>query len=193
MLYPIFYKLEGRLVVLVGGGKLAIEKLNGLSGTCARLLVICPDIHPEALDLCLKLKGIWNKESFNGHFPDETTLVIAATDDPVVNGQVFQEARRKKIPVNVADQPDLCDWYNGAVIRRGSFTLALSSSGDAPSLLKWIRKELDEQIPPDETVFLESLKMIRDQMKEKGWTPGQRAEWFTARFEELKKAEWVHE
>lgn len=193
MLYPIFYKLENRLVVLVGGGKLAIEKLTGLQHTRARILVISPEIHPHALELCLQLKGIWLKESFNGSFPDETTLVIAATDDPVVNEQVYKEARRSKIPVNVADQPDLCDWYNGAVIHRGSFTLALSSGGESPSLLKWLRVELDQQIPRDEAVFLDALKSIRKQMKEWGWSPAQRADWFTARFNELKMTEWVHE
>lgn len=187
MLYPVFFKLEGRCVSLVGGGKLAAEKLRGLNGTGASIRVISPELSDETRYWIEKLNCRWIAAKFEACMLSGSCLVIAATDDEFVNREVQTAAQNRNIPVNVADSNNLCDWYNGSVISRGDFQLAFSSNGKSPAYLSWMREQLDLLIPEDENEFVATLGDIREKMKVFGLSSSQRSAWFREKFDELQK------
>lgn len=188
MLYPVFFKLEGRCVSLIGGGKLAAEKLRGLNGTGALIKIIAPELSDETRFWMEKLHCRWIAGNFEPCMLTGSCLVIAATDDEFVNKEVRVAAQTRGIPVNVADRNELCDWYNGSVVSRGDFLLAFSSNGKSPAYLSWMREQLDTLIPSDEDEFIAELGEIREKMKIFGLTPAQRSAWFREKFTELQKS-----
>lgn len=187
MLYPVFFKLEGRCVSLVGGGKLAAEKLRGMNGTGASIKVIAPELSDETRYWIEKLNCRWLAGEFEACMLTGSCLVIAATDDMFVNREVRTAAQNRGIPVNVADTNELCDWFNGSVISRGDFLMAFSSNGKSPAYLSWMREQVDRLFPSDEDDFIATLGDIREKMKILGLSPAERSAWFREKFDELQK------
>lgn len=153
---PIFLNVDGRHCVVIGGGAVALRKINDLLEAGASVTVIAEE--PCADIVRLKEKG--NIDLLSRRYTEGDTdgafLVFAATDDSDVNRQVFEEADGRSILVNVVDKPGLCNFFSGAVVKRGPLRIAVSTSGCCPALAKELRRELETVYPDSWTAYTEA-------------------------------------
>lgn len=160
-LLPIFLKLDQRPGLLVGAGNVALEKIQSLLPTGLRLRVIAPEAKPEVRQLAADGKLQWIQRSFETTDLDGNFLVIAATDNPVVNARIYREATERGILCNSVDDPPHCDFYFGSVVRRGDLQVAISTAGESPAVAQRLRREIDEQLPHDLGPWLKNLGQLR--------------------------------
>jgi siroheme synthase-like protein len=146
-LFPAFLKLQGRRVVVVGGGPVAASKLTALQAAGARVVVVAPEvcdaIRSAAVDVI--------QRAFEPADLDGAWFVVAAAP-PDVNRSVAEEAERRQLFVNAVDDPSNASVYLGGVVRRPGLTLAISTDGAAPALAGLLREALDHMLPDDLTL-----------------------------------------
>lgn len=148
--YPVFLDLKDRLAVVVGGGLVALRKVESLIGAAARVRVVSPEVVPEIQDFDgveLKLKP------YDSHDLAGAYLVVAATDDEAVNVAVSRDAAECRIFCNVVDRPEVCSFIVPSVVEQGPIKIAISTGGVSPALAKRLRMELGAMIG-DEYVSL---------------------------------------
>jgi|SRR5271163_2454501 len=175
-LFPMFVKLEGRLVVVVGGGVIAEGKIPGLLAAEARIRLIAPAITPAIAEWVRQRRVDWLPKEFEAHDVDSAFLIIAATSAPGVNEAVFREAEARGILCNAVDDIDHCHFYYGAVVQRGDLQIAISTNGKSPALAQRVRKELEKQYDEDYAVWLEWLGATRELLRAGvGGTEGNKA------------------
>ncbi|MCR4618889.1 MAG: bifunctional precorrin-2 dehydrogenase/sirohydrochlorin ferrochelatase [Lachnospiraceae bacterium] len=162
--FPFCFELKGKRGVIIGGGRIALEKVNVLSQFDANLCVIAPEILPEISDNS-SIKCI--KREFIPKDANEADYCIAATDNRSLNEKIFEICRKKKVPINVVDNKDLCDFIFPSVIRRGDLVAGITSSGASPQVAVKLRKELERIIPENIEEILDYLNGIRGYVKEK--------------------------
>lgn len=165
MQYPVNLVLDGRQCLVVGGGKIALRKVEGLLSCGARVRVVAPRITPE-LKLLTEVmfdERPWRPDDLGGVW-----LVIAATDDPAVNRAVYQAGERAGIWVNGADDPANCSFTLPSVVRRGDLQIAVSTGGRSPALASWLRRRIEGEIGPEYAVLLEILATERDGLRAAG-------------------------
>ena len=141
-LYPIFLKTETLQFLIVGGGNVALEKLEFLikSSPNAQITMVAPYYRKATLDFVTNKSNIsLIHRTFNSFFLKGKHIVIATTDDPVVNQKIHYFCKKKRILVNVADTPDLCDFYMGGIVTKGNLKIGISTNGNSPTLDKRIR------------------------------------------------------
>jgi siroheme synthase-like protein len=161
-LFPIFVKLQGRLVVVVGGGSVAEGKIAGLLAAGARVRVISPVITPAFAEWVRDRKIDWLLKVFEPGDLRGAYLAIAATSAPGVNDAVFQESEARGIFCNAVDDIEHCHFYYGAVVQRGDLQIAISTNGKSPALAQRLRQELEAQFGPEYEVWLEWLGAARE-------------------------------
>jgi precorrin-2 dehydrogenase len=161
-LFPIFLKLQGRLVVVIGGGTVAEGKLSQLLRAGARVRVISPTITPAIAEWVRNLEIDWLPKAFAPGDLSEAYLVIAATSAPGVNEAVFSEAEKLGILCNAVDDIEHCHFYYGSIVQRGDLQIAISTNGKSPALAQRLRKELEAQFGPEYEVWLEWLGAARE-------------------------------
>ena len=137
-LLPVFMKLEDSSCLVVGGGKIALQKIEQLICSKAKITVIAPEI-------CKSIKRLpvnsLNRKYIIGDM-DQAKLVIAATDDNKVNKKIYEDANKRGIPVNVVDQPELCSFYMGSVYQDGDLKVAISTNGQCPSFGTYLKDHI---------------------------------------------------
>jgi siroheme synthase-like protein len=170
-LFPIFVKLQGRLVVVVGGGSVAEGKIAGLLAAGARVRVISPAITPAFAEWVRDRKIDWLPRVFEPGDLIGAYLAIAATSAPGVNDAVFQEAEAHGIFCNAVDDIEHCHFYYGAVVQRGDLQIAISTNGKSPALAQRLRQELEAQFGPEYEVWLEWLGAAREVIRESAADP----------------------
>lgn len=166
--YPILMDLEGRRVLVVGGGRVAERKVRSLLDFGARVDVVSQTLSP-ALE-ALEGEGLvrWADQEFQEAQLEGMALVIAATDDAEANRGISASARKHNIPVNAVDQPEDCTFIVPAVARRGDLVLAVSTSGRSPALAKRLRKELEASYGPEYAAFLALMGRVREEVLARG-------------------------
>lgn len=148
--FPIFLRLAGRAVVLVGGGRVAATKIEGLLRAGARVTVVAPEIRSE-----LEREGVTLLlRKFEASDLDGAWFAVAAGTH-AVNRQVAEAAEERRIFVNAVDDPPSASAYAGGVFRRGSLTVAISTNGDAPALAGLMREGLEALVPEEIETWLE--------------------------------------
>ena len=165
MQYPVNLVLDGRQCLVVGGGHIALRKVQGLLACGAQVRVVAPDI---TSDLRMLPEVRFEERPWR---PDDLTgvwLVIAATDDPSVNGAVFDAGQRAGIWVNGADDPAHCSFTLPSVVRRGDLQIAVSTGGRSPALASWLRRRLEGEIGPEYEILLDILATERDGLRAAG-------------------------
>ncbi len=167
-LFPIFVKLKGRLVAVVGGGKIAEEKIPRVLTSGARIRLIAPSITPQIVEWVRFGKIEWRQKEFAAADLDGAYLVIAATSAPGVNGAVFQEADARDLLCNAVDDIKHCHFYHGAVVQRGDLQIAISTNGKSPALAQRLRQELEEQFAPEYKAWVQWLGAARDVLRASG-------------------------
>jgi len=163
--YPVNLVLDGRRCLVVGGGKIALRKVEGLLACGGRVTVVAPRIDPDlrALPDVTFGERPWRSDDLAGMW-----LVIAATDDPAVNAAVYDAGQRAGIWVNGADDPANCSFTLPSVVRRGDLQVAVSTGGRSPALASWLRRRLEGEIGPEYAILLDILAAERDGLKAAG-------------------------
>jgi len=164
-LFPIFVKLEGRQVVVMGGGQVAEAKIPGLLSAGARIRLFAPSITPQIAEWVRFGKIDWLPKEFEAADLDGAFLVIAATSAPGVNEAVFREAEARGLLCNAVDDIGHCHFYYGAVVQRGDLQIAISTNGKSPSLAQRLRKEFEAQFGPEYEQWLEWLGAAREALR----------------------------
>ncbi|MCP4540213.1 MAG: bifunctional precorrin-2 dehydrogenase/sirohydrochlorin ferrochelatase [Chloroflexi bacterium] len=161
--YPItLVHLHRARCLVVGGGKVAARKVVGLITTDAQVVVISP-VLCERLELLAECGDIevMRRDYCSGDL-EETFLVIAATDDPAVNHQIWEEAQEQGVLINVVDDPPHCTFIAPAVVRQGPLTLAISTGGRCPALARHLREQFEQEFDPTYGRFVELLGELRE-------------------------------
>lgn len=164
-LYPMFLKLAGSPVLVVGGGNVAEQKVKGLLASHASITVVAPEVtnllssFAEAGTIRLRHRR-YQSEDVDGQF-----LVFGATDDSAVQEEVFRDARRRNIPVNIADVPDRCTFFLSSIFHKGDLKIAVSTNGKSPALGKLIRDKIGKLIGNGYPELLQFLGGIRREVQ----------------------------
>ena len=167
--YPICLDINDRHCIVIGGGRVAARKVQGLLDHGARVTVISPELTGELAALHAADRLAWRERPYREGDLGGAFLVIAATDDPQVQARVHAEAEEGNILLNVADVPKWCNFILPATVRRGDFTLAVSTGGKSPALAKQLRQELEAQFGEEYAILLEVLGALRPLVLALGW------------------------
>jgi precorrin-2 dehydrogenase/sirohydrochlorin ferrochelatase len=172
--FPLMVKLEGRRCVVVGAGKIAASKAAGLLAHGARVVVISPVAVPTIQRQARAGLLIWRQRRFSPKDVNRAFLVIAATDSVITNEAVFRACRARRVLCNAVDDPERCDFFYPAVVRRGSLLIAISTNGRSPALAARLRRELERQFGPEWSAWVEHLGKLRRDVLGRGQSAGNR-------------------
>lgn len=166
-LYPIFLKVSKLNVMIIGGGTVGFEKLSFLlkSSPNANVVVAAIDFSEDMILLARKhnIPLMWRPYSKN--LLHKQHMVIAATNNVEVNKEIHGDAKAKQLLVNVADTPDLCDFYLGGIVTKGNVKVAISTNGKSPTMAKRLRQFFEEIIPENIDDLVENLNIYRRGIK----------------------------
>lgn len=166
-LYPIFLKLEQLETLLVGGGNVALEKLTSLLSNSpdAKITVVASLVKDEVKQLLQNHPScILLQRSFEESDLENKDLIFLATDDEDLHKRIKSLADEKMILVNVADTPELCDFYLSSIVQIGNLKIAISTNGKSPTIAKRIKEVLQETLPGEIDELLNNLQNIRNKM-----------------------------
>ena len=172
-MYPVMLGLRDRPVLVVGGGEVALRKIEGLLSQGARLTVIAPQAAPGLEELAGRGAVELLRRGHRAGDVKGFTLVFAATDDPEVNARVSAEAEAAGIWVNVADVPELCTFYLPARVERGSLQLAVASEGGAPFAVRRLRQVLERRFGPEWSEWIDAAARFRQAVRRSGLSPAE--------------------
>lgn len=168
LLFPIFLKTEQLKLLIIGGGKVALEKLHAVlsssPGTSVKL--VATEIIPEVKTLAQS-----NSETELHQRPytiqdiSESDLVFAAVNDLEVAEQIRKDAKQEKKLLNIADKPELCDFYLSSIVKKGNLKIAISTNGKSPTVAKRLKETFNDAIPQEIDEVLENMHVIRQQLK----------------------------
>jgi len=167
-LFPVFLKLEQLHVLIVGGGNIGLEKITAVlkNSPKTRVTLVARKIAPEIqvlkkqnpqltlIEKAVEVSDLENKD-----------LIIAATGDRSVSEWIQAESKKRKILINVADTPDLCDFYLGSIVQKGDLKIAISTNGKSPTLAKRLKEVFNEALPDDTQISIEQLNQFRNHLK----------------------------
>ena len=162
---PLFHKLQGGRVLVVGGGEIALRKARLLADAGSVLRVVAPDVDGQLAALAREGGGEVLVRGYQAADLVGCRLVIAATDDSGLNAQVSADAQALSLPVNVVDAPALCTVIFPAIVDRSPLVVAVSSGGDAPVLARLIRAKLEAWIPSTYGELAGLAARFRDKVK----------------------------
>ncbi len=167
-LYPIFLKLHQLNVLIVGGGKVALEKLSFMlkSSPNAQVTMIALEFNDELIALAEKHQVLLvHNTAYNDTILQNLHLVIAATNNLDVNKQIYLDAKKRQLLINVADTPELCDFYLGGIVTKGNIKIAISTNGKSPTMAKRLRQFFEEVIPDETNDLVKNLNHFRKSIK----------------------------
>lgn len=150
-------KLTGRKCLVIGAGSVAAAKIDGLLACGARLTVISPTAVSQIRAWAKAGKLVWHRRRFSPRDVKSAFLAIAATDSPALNATVFRACQTRKVLCNSVDDPERCDFFYPAVVKRGPLQIAISTSGRSPALAARLRRELARQFGPEWSAFVEQV------------------------------------
>lgn len=163
-LFPMFLKLKGRACLVVGAGSVGEAKIRSLMLTGASVHVVAPGTTPVVAEWAGSGRILWEARTFVVTDLEGIFLVIAATSSVEVNDLVFREAQRRGVLCNVVDDPERCDFYYPAVVRRGNLQIAVSTGGQSPALAQRLRRELENQFGHEYADWIEYLGQKRREL-----------------------------
>ncbi|MCP4520365.1 MAG: bifunctional precorrin-2 dehydrogenase/sirohydrochlorin ferrochelatase [Cytophagales bacterium] len=169
LLFPVFLRLEQLNLLIVGGGYVGWEKLGMMfrHADNANVTLVAPEIRPEIRNLAKEYPN--NIQLIEREFQEADLqgkdVVLIATCIHDLNKEVHALAKQHGILTNVADTPELCDFYLSSVVKKGDLKIAISSNGKSPTLTKRIREMLEDVLPDNISTLLDKLKDIRNHLK----------------------------
>ncbi|MGZ3754640.1 MAG: TSUP family transporter [Mucilaginibacter sp.] len=166
-LFPVFLKLNELHTVLIGAGNVGLEKLTAILNNSknARVTVIAEQVIPAVYDLTASYPGVKIiQKSFIDTDLDGGDLVIAATDNSKLNQYIREAAHQRKLLINVADKPDLCDFYLGSIVQKGDLKIGISTNGKSPTVAKRLKEVLNENLPNELDTTLQQMSTLRNSL-----------------------------
>jgi len=162
--YPIYLELAGKRVVVIGAGAVALRKAESLLSTGARLVVVADKIDRMPAIRNIDGRAELIKSRYSKEYLTGAVLVIAATNNPQLNRQIYKDCQELEILCNVVDQPELCDFFVPAVVKRGDLQIAIGTEGNYPAYAGHLRKKLEEIFTEQHGRFLTELQTLRRQI-----------------------------
>ena len=159
--YPIFLELGGRRVVVVGGGAVALRKARTLLEAGARLVVVAEEPGDALIALCTQHGAELVRSKYAKQYIAEAVLVVAATNDAKVNEQVYRDCQALEILCNVVDDPQHCDFFVPAVVKRGDLQIAIGTEGNCPAYAGHLRQKLETLFTEEHGRFVAELERVR--------------------------------
>jgi siroheme synthase-like protein len=170
MLETPFYiaclRLTGRRCVVVGGGEVGLEKVEGLLTCDGDVVLVAPEAGPELEELAAEGSIRWLRREYRTGDLERTFIAIAATDDTDTNVRVYEDAERRAMLVNVVDVPPLCNFILPAIVRTGPLAIAISTAGASPALAKRIKRQIADEFGEEYARLAILLNEVR------GWAKG---------------------
>lgn len=160
-LFPMFLKLAGRQVLVVGAGKVGEPKIAGLLDAGARVRVVALEATETVHKWANEGKISLELRRFSSSDLSSAFLAIVATSSRSLNEFIYREAQRRGVLCNIVDVPDLCDFFYPSVVRRGDLQIAVSTAGQSPSLAQKIRQQLEKQFGPGYAEWVAELGKTR--------------------------------
>jgi precorrin-2 dehydrogenase / sirohydrochlorin ferrochelatase len=173
-LFPAFLKLAGRRCLVVGAGAVGEEKIEGLLRAGADVLVVAPRATRRVRAWAREEKLRWKARKFRPGDLQGVFLAVAATSLAGLHEKIYREARRRRVLCNAVDDPPNCDFYYGAVVRRGGLQIAISTGGHSPALAQRIRKQLQRKFRAEYGLWLDELGEEREKLFAKPMDPARR-------------------
>jgi precorrin-2 dehydrogenase / sirohydrochlorin ferrochelatase len=165
-LFPIFMKLRGRGCLVVGAGTVAEPKITSLLDAEATVKVVAPQATEQVKTWARESRIEWEQRAFRNSDIEDCFLVVSATNSIEVNETVYRQAKERGVLCNAVDDPDRCDFYYPAVVRRGPLQIAISTAGYSPALAQRLRRELEDQFGPEYSAWVEQLGRERTQLRD---------------------------
>jgi siroheme synthase-like protein len=166
--YPIFVELRGRRCLVIGGGRIAQGKVEGLIAAEADVTLVAPGLTPALRERVAEGRLHYIEREYREGDLEGFELCFIATDDGAVNARVADEGKRRGVWVNAADDPANCDFILPAVVRRGDVVVAASTGGSSPALARRLREELSDYLSEDFAPLAGLLGDVRRQLREAG-------------------------
>lgn len=166
-LFPIFLKLETMRLLLVGGGQVALEKLTSIlnNSPATSIKIVAEWVSEEIKRLAETHPNIqWTERTYRTSDLEDIDIVISAVDRKEISERIQQDAKTKRILINVADKPDLCDFYLGSIVKKGNLKIAISTNGKSPTIAKRLREEISEWIPDEMDDLLHNMQIVRQNL-----------------------------
>lgn len=166
-LFPVFLKLEELRLLVVGGGAVALEKLNAVlsNSPAAEIRLVAPEIHQEIVTISREALSLTlSPRVFLEEDLDNCDLVIVAVNNSALAASIKEAANARGLLVNVADQPALCDFYLSSVVRKGALKIAISTNGQSPTLAKRMRELLETAVPDETDKLIANLNTLRNKL-----------------------------
>ena len=160
--YPVYIQLQEQLCVVIGGGKIAEGKVEGLLAADARVTVVSPNLTSRLHELAEQGQIKYISRAYQLGDLAGAFLVICATDQPEINHQVWEAASANQQLVNVVDDTPHCNFIAPAILRKGDLTIAISTGGKAPALAVRLKEQLQKEIGPEYERFLELAGQLRE-------------------------------
>lgn len=167
-LFPVFLKLEHLHVLIIGGGTIGLEKISAVlnNSPATKVTLVAKTVLPEITAFKKRsVKLTILEKAFEASDLDGKDLVIAATGDRELSVFIREEATKRKLLINVADTPDLCDFYLGSIVQKGDLKIAISTNGKSPTLAKRLKEVFNEALPEETQMSMDNLNKFRDHLK----------------------------
>lgn len=167
-LFPIFVKMNQIQTLLVGAGPVGLEKLQAMfrSSPLAKVKIVAEQIIPEVFEFIADKETIQlERRSFQESDLDGKDLVVVASNNPELNKQIREFTTKRHILLNVADKPDLCDFYLGSIVQKGNLKIGISTNGKSPTMAKRLKEFFNEILPEEIDETLELLQEYRNQLR----------------------------
>lgn len=163
--YPVFFNVSGKKCVVVGGGVVAARKVGMLLDCGAKVVVVSPKLTPELADLKTENAIEHVAANYNVQFIKDSVLIIGATNDDKINAAISSDGRSLRIPVNIVDDPQKCDFIVPSAVERGDLTIAISTGGKSPALARYLREKLEAEYGEEYGILLHLLGRLRENME----------------------------
>ena len=166
-LFPVFLKLEELRLLIIGGGNVGLEKLHAVihNAPATHVKLVAVSITEAVKQFAAKHKNIKLVEKeFETSDLQDIDLVILAIDNKDESKRISEEVKKKGLLVNVADKPELCDFYLGSIVKKGNLKIAISTNGKSPTIAKRLKETFDEALPNELDDVLNNMSAIRNQL-----------------------------
>jgi len=162
--FPLFLSIDKKKILLVGGGKIARDKLVRLLDFTTDIKIIASKISSETLQVIKKNNLKYEEKSFHDSDIDGFDIIIVAVDDIKLQKHIYDITRDKKVLINSVDSKDLCDFIFGSYIKKDDLVISISTSGTSPSVAKYLKVFLEKSLPKNLSLFLKEIKLLREKL-----------------------------
>ncbi|MGN6492256.1 MAG: TSUP family transporter [Agriterribacter sp.] len=166
-LFPVFLKLEQLRLLIIGAGNVGLEKLNAVlhNSPATSITIVAGEIREGVRALADRHDNIiLIEDNYRDSYLDEADLVIVAVDNKSLGAQIREDAHKRGLLVNVADTPELCDFYLGSIVKKGNLKVAISTNGKSPTVAKRLKEAFNEVLPDELDDVLLNMEKIRTKM-----------------------------